>query len=133
MALIRKGHKNNAKATQETDRNRGSYTSGHFIWNLWNEPSASFINLIWNDHECKILFSTWPFKMEFYRLQNDQNFNIKRIVDTDVVNDVTQKRQSVITRVVIRFLWHDVIHWITATTYDKKQYEALKTLDTTLR
>ena len=27
----------------------------------------------------------------------------KRIVDTDVVNDVTNMRQSVITRVVIRF------------------------------
>ena len=28
----------------------------------------------------------------------------KRIVDTDVVNDVTSARQSVITRVAIRFL-----------------------------
>ena len=36
--------------------NRGPYTSGHFIWNLWNEPSAGFINFIWNAHECKILF-----------------------------------------------------------------------------
>ena len=43
----------------------------------------------------------------------------KRIVDMDVVNDVTLSRQSVITRVVIRFLWHDVIHWITAMSYDK--------------
>ena len=41
--------------------NRGSYTRGHFIWNLWNEPSASFINFILNDHECKILFIIWPF------------------------------------------------------------------------
>ena len=40
---------------------RESYTSGHFIWNLWNEPSASFINFIWNDHECKILFIIWRF------------------------------------------------------------------------
>ena len=31
---------------------RGSYTRGHFTWNLWNEPSASFINFIWNDHVC---------------------------------------------------------------------------------
>ena len=30
--------------------NRGSNTTGHFIWNLWNEP------LIWNNHSCKILF-----------------------------------------------------------------------------
>ena len=37
----------------------------------------------------------------------------------DVANDVTSTRQCVITRVVIRFLWNDVIHWITATAYDK--------------
>ena len=41
--------------------------------------------------------------MGFYRLQNDYYFNRKRIVDMDVVNDVTSMRQSVITRVVIRF------------------------------
>ena len=46
----------------------------------------------------------------------------KRIIDTDVVYDVTFTRQSVITRVVIWFLWHDVIHWITATSYDKSFY-----------
>ena len=34
----------------------------------------------------------------------------KRIVDTDIVDDVTSTRQSVITRVVLRLLWHDVIH-----------------------
>ena len=32
------------------------------------------------------------------------------MVDTDVVNDVTCTRESVIVRVVIRFLCHDVIH-----------------------
>ena len=37
----------------------------------------------------------------------------------NVVNDVTDTRQSVITRVFIQFLWHDVIHRITATSYDK--------------
>ena len=41
--------------------------------------------------------------MGFYRLQNDYYFNRKRIVDMDIVNDVTSTRQSVITRVVIRF------------------------------
>ena len=41
-----------------------------------------------------------------YRLQNGQYFKEKRIVDKDVVNDVTctSTRRSVITRVVIRFL-----------------------------
>ena len=38
------------------------------------------------------------------------------IVVTDVVNDVTNSRKSVNTRVVIRFLWHDFINWKTATT-----------------
>ena len=47
--------------TGENRGNTGSYTTGHFIWNLWNEPSASFINFIWNDHECKILIIIWPF------------------------------------------------------------------------
>ena len=42
--------------------------------------------------------------MGFYRLQNQHYFIRKSIVDTDVVNDVTRSRQSVITRVVMRFL-----------------------------
>ena len=33
---------------------RGSYTSDHFIWNLLNEPLASLINLILNDHKYNI-------------------------------------------------------------------------------
>ena len=49
-----------------------------------------------------------------------------RIVDTNVVSDVMYTRQSVITRVVILFLWHDVIHWITATSYDKHVYETVE-------
>ena len=47
----------------------------------------------------------------------------KRIVDTDVVNDVTSTRQSVITRVAMRHLWHDVIHCITVTPYDNQSAE----------
>ena len=42
--------------------------------------------------------------MIFYRFHNDHYLTRKRIVDTDVVNDVTATRKSVITRVVIRFL-----------------------------
>ena len=44
------------------------------------------------------------------------------IVVTDVVNDVTYSRKSVTTRVVIRFLCNDVIHWKTATSYNKHVY-----------
>ena len=44
----------------------------------------------------------------------------KRIVDMDVVNYVTSSRDIATTlRVVICFLWHDVILWITATSCDK--------------
>ena len=46
----------------------------------------------------------------------------KRNVDMEVVNDVTRLRQSIITRVVIRFVWHDLIHWITAMACDKFNY-----------
>ena len=41
--------------------------------------------------------------MGFYHLQNNNVFNKKRIVDKDVVNDVTSMRQNVTTRVVIQF------------------------------
>ena len=47
----------------------------------------------------------------------------KRIVDTGVVNDITHTRQSVITRMVIRFLWHE----ITGASYDK-QYSDIRFL-----
>ena len=60
-------------------QNRGSYTSytsGHFMWNLWNEPLVSFKNFIWSFHECEILFIIWLFQMGFHCLQND-HFNEK--------------------------------------------------------
>ena len=60
-----------------------------------------------------------PFKRDFIAFKMNIISARKRTVDTDVVNDVTCTRQSVITRVVIRFLLHDVIHSITATSYDK--------------
>ena len=41
------------------------------------------------------------------------------IVATDIVNDVTCSRKSVNTRVVITLLLRNVIHWKTATSYDK--------------
>ena len=46
--------------------NRGSYTS-----------------IIRNDHECKILFITWPCKMGFYRLQNEHYFNERTHVNLE--------------------------------------------------
>ena len=94
--------------------NRGSYTSGHFIWNLWNEPSASFINFVWNDHKYKILFNISYDRLKWY--------NPVRFADMDVVNDVMNTLQSVITPVLMLFLWYGVIQWTTATPYDKPNY-----------
>ena len=52
---------------------RGFYTRDYFIRNLLNEPMASLINLIWNDHKCKILFIIlpldailWPSKFLYF-------------------------------------------------------------------
>ena len=60
---------------------------------------------------CKILFNIWPFGMGFKM----NSFNKETHFYTVVVNDVTCTcmSKSVITPVAKRFLWHDVIHWIT--------------------
>ena len=41
------------------------------------------------------------------------------IVVMDVINEVTYSLKSVNTRVIITLLLHDVVHWKTATSYDK--------------
>ena len=53
------------------ERNGGYYKSGHIIWNLSNEPSASLINFIWNDHSCNILFIIWHLKKHFIAFKVD--------------------------------------------------------------
>ena len=45
-----------------------------------------------------------PLKLDFIAFRMNNILKRKHIVDTDVVNDVTCTRPSVITRVVIRFL-----------------------------
>ena len=60
------------------------------------------------------------FKIGFYRLRSGHIY----IVVADVVNDVTYSRKSVNTRVVMTLLLHDVIHWKTATSYDKKYFSS---------
>ena len=57
---------------------------------------------ICNDHECKILFTTCPFKKGFYRSQLNIISTRKGIADTNSVNHVTCSRQSGITHVVTR-------------------------------
>ena len=66
-----------------------------------NDPSASFINFIYNDHESKILFIILPFKMTFIAFKMNIVSMNKRIVETDVVNDATCTRKNVTTRVVV--------------------------------
>ena len=58
--------------------NSGSYTSCHFIW---------------NDHECKILFIIWLFKMEFYRLKSLHYLNRKHNVVTDGIMTLRASNQ----------------------------------------
>ena len=72
--------------------------------------------------QCKILFIVWPVTTIFYRLQNAIISIRKRIVFTGVVNVISYTRQSVITHVVIRFLWHDFIHWINGWMDDLRFY-----------
>ena len=45
-----------------------------------------------------------PLKSDFIAFKMDNISSRNRIVDVDVVNDVTFARKSVITRVVIQFL-----------------------------
>ena len=66
-----------------------------------------------------------PLELDYIAFEIDNISSRKRIVDTDFVNDVTRSRQSVITRVVIRFLLHDFIHWIILTSYDKYYFYLL--------
>ena len=56
---------------EERNIHRVSYTSGHFIWNLWNDPKAGFINFIWNELKCKILFIIWHIKLDFIAFKVD--------------------------------------------------------------
>ena len=45
-----------------------------------------------------------PLKLDVIAFRMDKFSRRKRIVDTDVVNDVTSSRESVITPVIIRFV-----------------------------
>ena len=58
-------------------------------------------------------------KLDFSAFKMDNISRRRRIVDTDVVDDVTSTRQKVFTRAVIRFVWHEVIHLKTATSCDE--------------
>ena len=49
------------------------------------------------------ILQEWSFHMKLMKRAFGE-FKNKRIVDTDIVNDVTSTYQSVITRVVIQFL-----------------------------
>ena len=77
-----------------------THTDTHNPKSKW---SYEFILIIW---------------MGFYRLKNWQYFNRKHSVVTDGVMALPASNQLLCNgygRVVIRFLWHDFNHWITAT------------------
>ena len=67
----------------------------------------------------KFCLSYDPLELDFIAFKMGIISRRKRIVDMDVVCDVRSMRQRVITRVVIRFLWQNVIHRITGTAYHK--------------
>ena len=86
---------------------RGSYTSGHFMWNLWISYEMTT--------SVTFCLSYNPLKWDFIAFKMNIISIRKCIVDMDVVNDVTCTRQSVFTCVVIRVLRHEIIHWLTST------------------
>ena len=92
-----------------------------FSYEIYETRLASFIKFIRNDHSCKILFIIWSLQTGFnaYRPQNEHYFNKK----THCWHGRCEWRYIIapkcIARVVIRILWHGVIHWITATSYEK--------------
>ena len=53
----------------------------------------SFMNSIWNDHECKILFIIWLIWMGFYRLENLTFFSIKYDIVTDGIMTLRASNQ----------------------------------------
>ena len=87
---------------------RGSYTSGHFIWNLWNEPSTTSV---------RFCLSYICFKWEFIDLKVE-------IISTGniTLSRTASWRYATVTKCYVtsgHTIWHDVSHWITATSYDK--------------
>ena len=98
--------------------NRGSYTSGHMKFMTQTFGEFHKFHMKWPPVYDSVYHMTlkngilWDFKMNNISIR-------KHIVGMDVVSDVTGLRQSVITWLVIWFLWHDVIRWITAMSCDK--------------
>ena len=80
----------------------GSYTSGHFIWNLWNEPLASFKNLVRNDHECKILFIKSFFKNGFLQPSKWTNIEEENALLTRTLSMTLRVRAK-----VLLYVWSD--------------------------
>ena len=55
---------------------------------------GEFHKIIWNDHECKILFIVWPFLMGFYRLQKE-HFYYENALLTRTLSMTLRKRAKV--------------------------------------
>ena len=96
-------------------KHRGSYTSGHFIWNLWKEASASCIHFIWNDHECKVLFIIWLLKLGYYRLKRWHYFYRKHNVVTGGIMTLRVSNQVLCNQVLCNVWSYDFYDMTLAT------------------
>ena len=100
---------------------RGSYTSGHFIWNLWNQPLASFINFRWN--RVRFCLSNDCFKWNLIALKVDIIW-----LENIMLSWLASWHYTPVTKCYVTcghtIFWDDVSHWITATSYDKCIYLA---------
>ena len=73
------------------------------MYTLYIEYFGEFHILYEMTTSVRFCLSFDSLKWDFIAFEMNINSVRKRIVDTDVVNDVTHTRQSVITRIVIRF------------------------------
>ena len=76
----------------------------------------AFINFIWNDHKCKILFIIWLFKLWFYRLKM---FIRKHKVVTDGFMTLRASNQMISNVWSYGFYDMTLCQWVTAMSYDK--------------
>ena len=81
-----------------------------------NEPMASFIDFIWNNHEYKILFIIRPLETDFIAFKCEHYAQCENAVwnrRCQWLYAYTPKCYNTCGHI------YDVIHWITATSYDK--------------
>ena len=95
-----------------------------FYRKFMKQALANFINFIWNDHECTILFIIWPLKIRFHHHQNGQYFKKKNGL---LIRAMTLRLHAKVLLHVWSYDSYDtIIRWITYLSYDKyffKEFE----------